>query len=91
MADRALNDPAFTPEARSVLGATPGDDWGDAACTELAAVAVVVIAAVGENPVGLAAWSSDSAFDRRGSPCVDERQQLSDVVAVPGADQYLQR
>ena len=51
------------------------------AIAELATVLVVVIATVGEHPLGSPARSSPLAGDR--SDAVDQRQQLRDVVAVP--------
>lgn len=91
MADRALDDPALTAQAGSVLGAASGDDGGDPARPESTAVGVVVIATVGQDPVGLAAWTADPSADRRSAQRVDQGQQLGDVVAVPGAHPDYQR
>jgi len=47
-----LDDPADTPEARAVLGLASCDLRGDPASAQLAPVLVVVVAAVGGDPVG---------------------------------------
>ena len=43
---------------------------------------VVVIAAVGEEPVGLLAWPSDLPSHWPPVEAFDQRQQLGDIVAV---------
>src|SRR5205823_11880476 len=67
-------------EPGTVLGLAPRDLWGDAAPAELAAMAVVVVRAVGGDTLGPAARAPDLAAHRRDA--VDERDQLGDVVAV---------
>ena len=62
-------------------GAAPGDHGFHAPRTQLAAVLVMVIAAVGEEPLGTSSRTSGLAGDR--ADAVDQRQQLGDVVAVP--------
>ncbi len=86
MADRAFDDPAFAAKPRAVLCAAPGDDRDDPAGAELAAVLVVVIAAVGEDAVGLATRPADLSHDRVLAAQIDQRQKLGDIVTVPGAD-----
>jgi hypothetical protein len=49
-------------------------------------VLVVVIASVGEEPVGLLAWPADLSGDRPAVEVFDQRQQLGDVVAVPAGE-----
>ena len=91
MTDGAFHDPTLTPETRPVLGAAAGDHRDDPAGAEMAAVLVVVIAAVRQDPVGLGARAADLPRDRSGTACVDQRQQLGNVVTVPGTDADRQR
>jgi hypothetical protein len=49
----------------------------------------VVIAPVGEQPVGAPARSADLAGDRHDA--VDQREELGDVVAVPACEGDRQR
>ena len=44
---------------------------------------IVVIAAVGEETVGLLAWPADLAGHRPPVEVFDQREQLGDIVAVP--------
>ena len=78
--ERTLDDPAMAAKAGAMPGSAAGDLWLDPALAELAAVAVVVVAAVGADPVGPAARTADAAAHRRDP--FDERDQLGDVVAV---------
>jgi hypothetical protein len=91
VADRAFHDPAFAAEAGAVLGAAACDHWHDPAGPQLPSVGVVVIAAIGENPVGLATRTTDLASNRRLTPQVDQRQKLGDIVAVTCAERNCQR
>lgn len=68
----ALHDPAFLAQARAVLGVAPGDHGLHAALAELATVLVVVIATVGEHPLGTLARTPGLAGD--GANAVDQRQ-----------------
>jgi hypothetical protein len=43
----------------------------------------VVVATIGEQPIGLLAWTADLASNRPLLEVFDQRQQLSDVVALP--------
>ena len=80
--EAALDDPALSTEAGAVLCAAAGDDGLDTAVPEHAAVVVVVVAAVGEDEVGLLARSADLAGDRPGVQRVEQRQELGDVIAM---------
>lgn len=74
--EAALHDPTLAAEPRAVFFATPGDQGLDAPSPELAAVLVVVIATVGEQPI-----RAGPLGERR--EAIDQRQELGDVVAVP--------
>jgi hypothetical protein len=63
-----------------VLGLAAGDHRGDAQLADEAAVFVVVVAAVADDPVGSAAGPADEPGDRRYA--LEQRDQLGDVVAV---------
>jgi hypothetical protein len=62
-------------------GVAPGDHGLRPPCPQLASVLVMVIATIGEQPLGTSSRTSGLAGDR--ADAVDERQQLSDVVAMP--------
>lgn len=91
VSEAALHDPALTSEARSMRCAATGDDGCDAKGTQQPAVLVVVIATVGEEPVGLLAWPSDLPGDRPAVEVFDQRQQLGDIVAMPAGEADRQR
>ena len=76
----ALDDPAVAAEPGAVRGLAACDLGFDPAPSELATVAVVVVAAVGRHSLGPSPWSADLAAHRRDT--IDERDQLGDVVAV---------
>jgi hypothetical protein len=80
----ALDHPAGASEPGAVLGLTAGDLGFDPASVELAPVLVVVVAAVGGEPVGSSSWTADLAA--HGRDALDERHQLRDVVAVAPGD-----
>ena len=80
LGEGALDDPAVAAEPGAVLCLAASDHRFDPALPELAAVLVVVVAAVGDQAVGAAAWPADAAADGRHG--VEQRQQLRDVVAV---------
>ena len=61
----ALDDPALAPEARAVLAVAACDDGLDAAPPDEPTVLVVVVAAVGEQPVRSSSWSADATAHRR--------------------------
>jgi hypothetical protein len=76
----ALHDPPFATQTGAVFGSTSRNHGLHASSPELAAVLVVVIAAVGEHPVG--ASTGTAAFSPDRTDGVEQRQQLGDVVAV---------
>jgi hypothetical protein len=76
----ALDDPADAAETGAVLGLPAGDLWLDPAATELAPVLVVVVAAIGRDPLGPLSRPTNLAAHRRDP--LDERDQLRTVVAV---------
>ncbi len=80
----ALDDPADATEAGAVFGLAAGDLGLDPSGAELAPVLVVVVAAVGGDPVGPPAGPADLAAYRWDA--FDERDQLRDVVAVAAGD-----
>jgi hypothetical protein len=67
----ALDDPANAAESGAVVGLAPSDLGLDASSAELTPVLVVVVAAVGGDPVGPSAWPTDLAANRRDT--LDER------------------
>lgn len=87
----ALDDPALAAKTRAVRAAASGDHGCDPERPQQPAVLVVVIAAVGEQPVGLLAWPSDLAGDGPTVEVFDQRDQLGDVVAVPSGEGDRQR
>ena len=83
------DDPALRAESGSVLCSAFGDDWSDPAVAERLSVWLGVVAAVGEQRVGSAAWSSALATQRWDR--LDERQQLGDVGPVGAGEQARKR
>ena len=75
-----LDDPADTSEARAVFGLAASDLRGDPTPAQLAPVLVVVVAAVGGDPLGPAARPADLAA-YWWHP-LDQWDELGDVVAV---------
>src|SRR5829696_8946647 len=84
----AFHDPAPPAQSGAVPGATSGDNRGDAALTQQLAVLVVVIAAVGVDLARAPSRPAPQAADGRDR--VQERQQLSDVVAVATGQDHCQ-
>ena len=78
--EAALDDPALTAQAGAVGDAAAGDPRSDPALSELSAVDVVVVAAVGEQLPRSAAGAAAPSPDRRDA--VGQRDELGDVVAV---------
>jgi len=76
----ALDDPAQAAQSGAVRGLAAGDQRGDAAFADEAAVLVVVVAAVGHDPLGPLPRATAAAVHARHR--VQQRDQLSDVVAV---------
>ena len=81
--DRLLDRPAVTAEARAVVGAASGDAGPDAAPAKLAAMGPVVVGAIGVEGSWPARRPPVRSSDR-GHP-IEQRHQLSDVMAVAGA------
>jgi hypothetical protein len=80
----AFNDPAFAAEPGAVSCPAAGDHGLDAARPQLSAIALVVVAAVGDEPIGSSPRPSDAAAHCRDG--VEQRQQLGDVVAVAAGE-----
>ena len=80
----ALDDPAGAAESGAVLGLATGDLGSDAKLAQQAPVLVVVVAAVGGDPLRPSAWAADLAA--YGWHALEERDQLRDVVAVAAGD-----
>lgn len=76
----AFHDPALSTEPGAVLGAPAGDERFHAEAPDQAAVLVVVVAAVGQHHVGAAPGPTSLAPHRWHR--IEERDQLSDVIAV---------
>jgi hypothetical protein len=85
----ALDNPACPSESGAVLGLAAGDLGLDPELPEKAPVLVVVVAAVGDDPLGSSAGAADLAAHRRDT--LDQRDQLGDVVAVAAGDRPGQR
>lgn len=83
--EASFDHPAVGAQPGAVSPPAAGDSRHDASGSDLVAVDVVVVAAVGEERVGLAAWSSDPASDGRDR--VEQGQKLGDVVAVTSGQQ----
>jgi hypothetical protein len=79
----ALHDPALFSETGAVGCSTAGDHGCDPERSQQPSVLVVVIAAVGQEPVGLLAWATLLAGHRSCVEVFQQRDQLGDVVAVP--------
>jgi hypothetical protein len=80
----AFDDPAVAAQAGAVHGSAAGDLRCDPAPSQLAAVLVVVVAAVGADPVRASPWPAGLAGDRRHP--VEQRQQLRDVMPIAARD-----
>jgi hypothetical protein len=80
----ALDHPAHLAQSGTVGDAASGDQRFDAALPQQAAVLVEVVAPVGVQASGLAAWTSPPAPDRRDG--VKQRQELGDVMAVAAGE-----
>ena len=87
--EAALDDPAVAAEPGAVLGLAASDLGFDPALPEQTAVLVVVVAAVGAEPLGPPARSADTPPHRRHG--VDQRDQLGDVVAVAAGERERER
>ena len=67
----AFDDPAVAAQSGAMLGFATGDLRCDPALSKLATASVVVVAAVGADAVGSAAWPADLAAYR--GDAIDER------------------
>jgi hypothetical protein len=76
----ALDDPAITAEPGAMTGLASRDQRLDPTLPELTAVAVVVVATIGDEPIGPSARTPDTAAHP--GDTIDERNQLGHVVAV---------
>jgi hypothetical protein len=76
----AFDDPAVATQPGAVAGFAAGDLRCDATLPQLTAVLGVVVAAVSAEPVGAPPRTADTSSNSR--YCVEERNQLGDVVAV---------
>lgn len=83
----ALDDPAGLAEAGAVGDAASGDEGLDAALPQQSVV--LVVAAVGEQALGLAARTSPHS--PYAGDCVQKRDQLRDVMPVPAGHGHGQR
>jgi hypothetical protein len=89
--EAAFDDPALAAEVRAVLDASLCDDGFDPARPEQPAVLVVVIAAIGQDAVGLASRAARLAGDRPGVEILEQRDQLRDVVAIAAGQRDRER
>ena len=80
----AFDDPTGPAESGAVFGLATCDLGFDPAGAEFAAVLVVVVAAVSGEALGTAARPANLAPHRRDA--LDQRHELSDVVAVAAGD-----
>ena len=87
--ESALDDPAHAAEARAVLGLSTSDQRFDARRSQLTAVEVMVVAAIGDQllrpplrPAGLAPHGRDR---------LQEQEKLGAVVAIRAGDRPGQR
>ena len=84
--EAALHDPALATQARAVCDAPASDQRPDVAPAQDARVAVVVVAPVGQQAVGLAPGPATLAPDGSGVQRVQQRHELGDVVAVAAGE-----
>jgi hypothetical protein len=85
----AFNYASVGAQSAAVPGTAAGNGRHDAADADLIAVAVVVVATVDEEGVGLAAGVPDAASDRRGR--VQQGHELGDVIAVAAGEDDRER
>jgi hypothetical protein len=76
----AFDDPAVAAEPGSVSALSACDHGRDAELADQATVFVVVVAAVGEQPVGSSSWPPGAPANGRHP--FEQVEQLGDVVAV---------
>ena len=80
----ALDDPQVATEAGSMRSLTTGDLWSDAAPPELAAMALGVIATIGEELRG--PLSGPTHLPCHGWDRIEQGKKLADVVSVSARD-----
>lgn len=80
--EAALDDPALAPQPGAIRCSTTSDHRCDPERSQQPTVLVVVIASVGQQPIGLVAWPANLAGDRPAAQILEQRDQLGDVVAV---------
>jgi hypothetical protein len=76
----ALDDPALPAKPGAVLAPAAGDHRLDPPASQEPSVLVVVVTAIGDDPLRTSSRPADPASDGRDE--VEQRQQLGDVVAV---------
>ncbi len=91
MSEAALDDPALFSEAGAVGCSAASDHRLNPERPQQPAVLVVVIAPVGQQPVGLLTRATDLAGDRPSVQILEQRDQLGDVVAVAAGEADRQR
>jgi hypothetical protein len=91
VSEAALDDPALFSEAGAVGCSTTGDDGCDPERSQKPTVLVVVIATVGQEPVGLLAWPTALAGHCSCVEVFQQWDQLGDVVAIPAGQGDRQR
>ncbi len=84
--EAALHDPPLATQARAVRDAPAGNQRLDAASPQKTTVLVVVVTAVGQQAIGLAAGPTTLAPDGAHVQRVQERHKLGDVVAVAAGE-----
>jgi len=87
--EAALDDPAVASEAGPVHGLATGDHGFDTAPPDEPAVLVVVVATIGEQPLGSASRPTDAAAHRRHQ--VEQLEQLCDVITVATGERPCER
>ena len=80
----AFDDPALAAKAGAVAALAACDYGPDAELRDQAAVLVVVVAAVGEQPLRPSAWATATAV--HGGDAVEQLEQLGNVVAIGGGE-----
>ena len=89
--EAALHDPPLATQTGAVRDAPAGDQRLDVAPAQEPAILVVVVTAVGQQAIRLAAGSATLASDGAGVQGVQQRHELGDVVAVAGGECDRQR
>lgn len=89
--EAALDDPALASQTGAVFGGAASDHGLDPSRPQQATVLVVVIAAIGQDEVGLLTRPALLSGNRSAVQILQERDQLGDVVAVAGGQRDGQR